>query len=121
MHLPIKKPSLITLFCIALLGTPASYAEADGPDYWAVTDVSHGSALNLRRGPNTGFRVIKRIPWNAVKLENRGCVPNLNFAEYSALNQSEQKLLGRISWCRVAYKNQQGWVAARYLRESNVH
>lgn len=111
---------LFLLMTSTLLMTPA-FAEADGPDYWAVTDVNAGSTLRLRLGPNTGFRAIGSIPWNAVKLENRGCIPNLSFGEYSELNSNEQDLLRSISWCRVAYKNQQGWVSSQYLRESNVH
>ena len=108
-------------FVLLTLAAPLAFAEATGPDYWAVTGINPSSTLNLRLGPSTGFRAVGTIPASAVKLENRGCTPDLSFGEWQALNNREQRLLRIISWCRVAYKNQQGWVAARYLRESNVH
>lgn len=76
-----------------------------GPDFWQVTGVTAGDALNLRRRPSTGAGILARLP-NGTVLRNDGC-----------------RMSGGQRWCRVETTDGSrilGWVAGRYLRESGA-
>lgn len=73
---------------------------ADGPDYWRVTNVPLGDALNIRARPKANGAVIARAP-NGARLRNLGC-----------------RLTGQTRWCRVELRDGSiGWAAGRFLRE----
>ncbi len=75
-----------------------------GPDYWEVTGVGAGDALNMRRGPSTKEAIIISFA-NGSILRNKGC-----------------RMVDGGRWCKVERPDNQavqGWVAGRYLRESS--
>ena len=74
-----------------------------GPDYWKVS-AGDGFALNLRAGPSTRYKAIGKLR-NGEVLQNRGC-----------------RLTGSERWCaiREAHSGITGWVAGRYLIESDA-
>lgn len=97
----------IPLLILAALLSPASaLAQSDtaaGPDFWAVTGIAAGSALNVRSGPSASASIVSRISGGTI-VRNLGC-------------EGE----GRTRWCRVEAPDRQafnGWVFGRYLVES---
>ncbi len=77
--------------------------EAGGPDYWAVSGLTAGEKLNVRRGPSRAERVVATFRNGAV-LANLGC-----------------RRVDAQRWCKVQnpdFANQAGWANGRYLRES---
>lgn len=73
---------------------------AGGPDYWRVTNVPIGDALNIRSRPAANAAVIARAP-NGVRLRNLGC-----------------RASGQTRWCRVELRDGSiGWANGRFLRE----
>lgn len=79
-------------------------AEASGPDWWAVTGVGAGDALNVREGPSINDRVVARVS-NGTVLRNGGCLGE-----------------GRSRWCKVSAPDDSftGWSSGRFLRESGA-
>ncbi len=85
------------------LGRP-EFADAlsGGPDFWEVSGVGEGEALNIRGGPSTRYPVIAPVNHGRV-LQNQGC-----------------RLTGEQRWCqiRVTGSGVTGWVAGRFLVET---
>jgi hypothetical protein len=85
------------------IGRP-EYADglSGGPDYWMVSGVANGGALNLRAGPATRYEIVSVLR-NGNVLQNQGC-----------------RLTGEERWCqiRAAGSGVMGWVAGRYLVET---
>jgi hypothetical protein len=83
---------------------PPDLAESlvGGPEFWAVTGLTGNSRLNLRAEPVAAGRILARLANGAI-LRNLGC----------AMVEGEH-------WCRIGQPDgtAQGWVVARYLRES---
>lgn len=75
---------------------------AGGPDWWQVSGLQEGSAVNLRSGPHTRYPAVSRAA-NGELARNRGC-----------------RMTGPDRWCDVRFQGsgQQGWVAGRYLIEA---
>lgn len=75
-----------------------------GPDFWEVTGLSAGDALNLRADAGTGFDILARLPSGEI-VENHGC-----------------KMVGDTRWCQVkrTESGMAGWVSGQYLREASV-
>ena len=73
-----------------------------GPDYWMVSGLANGSALNLRAGPATRYGIVSVLR-NGDVLQNQGC-----------------RLTGQERWCRIRAMGSgvTGWVAGRYLIET---
>jgi len=74
-----------------------------GPDFWAVTGVPSGDALNLRAGPSVREATLLQLAEGAV-VRNLGCRP-----------------IDGARWCRVQLRGDAdaiGWVNGRYLREA---
>ncbi|MFK7744100.1 MAG: SH3 domain-containing protein [Roseobacter sp.] len=73
-----------------------------GPDYWKVSGVGGGDALNLRSGPGTRYAVQEKLR-NGDVLGNLGC-----------------RLSGAMRWCqiRTVGAGATGWVAGQYLIET---
>lgn len=73
-----------------------------GPDFWEVTGVSAGDALNMRSAPSPRSPLVLRFQ-NGATLRNLGC-----------------KIIHGGRWCRVERLGEptaRGWVNGRYLRE----
>jgi len=108
------------LFCILALlaAAPALvHAQADGPDFWAVTGVRPDDALNLRVAPDADSRAIARIPHNARGLKNFGCPNEVTFEQWKRMTQAQRDWAARSRWCQIEYRGQRGWVAGRFLKE----
>jgi len=106
---------LITVALLVLLSN--AWADADGPDNWRVAHILPGGFLNLRKGPSVQFGIVAKIPHNATELENLGCSPDFNSSEWAEFSSEESKLALAMRWCRVGYKDVNGWVHSKYLTE----
>lgn len=104
-----------------LLCAPLAYAEADGPDHFAVRGVAPGDVLNMRAEPSPRARKVGAIPPAATCVRNLGCQGGLSVQEFTTLSpaQQQQRLRENPRWCRVEYRGIQGWVAGRYLAEGS--
>jgi hypothetical protein len=102
------------------LGTSWPYlawSEADGPDYWAVKNVSQDDHLNLRKGPSIKFSVVAPIPSGFLHLENLGCSPVLTITDWERFSEYERDVAVSLRWCRVRFHDHVGWVKGSYLQE----
>ena len=96
------KPYFLTLSLTAMLAFGAvntAYATADGPDFYAVTRVAGTDGLALRHIASSRGRIVARIPFNAVRVQNKG-------------DRSG-------SWCKVQYATSVGWASCQHLTESD--
>jgi uncharacterized protein YraI len=109
--------SRFVLFMVLQLLAPSALSDADGPDYWAVTEIVQGSHLNIRIGPSVKFSIIGTVPSDFKHLKNLACYPDFTITEWEQFNQYERKLAMEMRWCRVKYKDIIGWVNAKYLTE----
>ncbi len=110
------------MVCSGLLGfatllSPAALSEASGPDYFAVTGIAVGGALNVRLGPTTATTKIGQIPHGARGIQNLGCRGGPSFAEWQGMSEQQRAASADRRWCKVRYQRLVGWVSARYLRE----
>jgi len=98
---------------------PTANAEADGPDYYRVSDVAAAALLNIRAEPTSQATKVGSIPPNADCVRNLGCQGGLTLQEFTTLNQAEQakRLQQNPRWCQIEYQGVTGWVAGRYLVE----
>ena len=94
-------------------------AEADGPDFFAVTGVTVDDVLNIRVEPTAASRKIGEIPHDGRQVRNLGCQGVPSFAEWERMTESERKDSAMHRWCRISYQGTEGWVAGRYLREDS--
>ncbi|TXL80437.1 SH3 domain-containing protein [Vineibacter terrae] len=97
---------LVACAGLALARAPVpATAQDSSPSSWAVTGVSAGRTLNLRAQPSPSSESVGAVPRDARGLANLGCreLPD----QPAALKR----------WCRVRYKNAEGWVARRFLKE----
>lgn len=87
---------------IGLAGGDFADGLAGGPDWWQVTGLQDGSALNIRSGPHIRYPTLGRAA-NGELAQNRGC-----------------RMTGADRWCSLRFdgSGQQGWVAGRYLTEA---
>jgi uncharacterized protein YraI len=110
----------LLLAFLAVTWAPAALAEADGPDFYAVTGVAADDVLNLRAGPSAGAEKIGEIPHDGRGLRNLGCEGLPSFADWQTMTPQEREESRRHYWCRVAYRGLEGWVAGRFLREDSA-
>ena len=105
--------------CTFLLTGSIVLAEADGPDFWAVTEVKDDDVLNVREKADPHSKKIGEIPPDGTCIKNLGCVGGLTFEEFSTLSDEEKKRIERERprWCKIEYGTTVGWVAGRYLKE----
>jgi uncharacterized protein len=111
---------VLLLFMLKPAMLPPAYAEADGPDFYAVAGVSVNDVLNIRSGPDAGARKIGSIPYDGRGLRNLGCEGDPSFAEWQRMNAAERKAAARQRWCRIEYQGIRGWVAGWYLTEDSA-
>lgn len=80
-----------------------SYVNAQaftGPATYAVVWVKSADTLRLRAGPSTHYKILKNIPFNAIKVKNLG-------------------IRTTSGWCKVQYLGVSGWSFCKYLGESS--
>ncbi len=97
-----------------------AHAEADGPDYFRITGIAPDKALNVRAAPGIDSRRVGSIPAGSDGIRNLGCQGGLSFAEWQNASEAERKGAQRSRWCRVRFKDIEGWVAARFLAEGTT-
>ena len=107
----------VSLLLVTASWAPAALADADGPDFYAVTGVAVEDTLTVRAGPSETAEKVGEIPHDARGLRSLGCQGMPTFAEWQAMTPEERADSGRNHWCRVSYRGAEGWVAARFLRE----
>jgi hypothetical protein len=106
------------LCTLTLLTVPApAQAQADEPDFWAVTGVRSDDALNLRAAPDGDSRRIARIPHNARGLKNYGCPNTVSFEQWKRMTDAQRDKAAQSRWCQVGFNGKKGWVAGRFLKE----
>ena len=105
------------------LGASTASAEADGPDFYAVTGVAANDVLNIREEPQADAPKLGEIPHDGVCIRNLGCQGGLTFQEFTELSEEQKaiRLREHPRWCKVEYRGIAGWVAGRYLRESECN
>jgi hypothetical protein len=72
----MNTPLMLLLFCLAFVPCLV-FADADGPDYWEVRDVSEGDVLNIRTEADWRSQKIGEIPADGRCVKNLGCVGGL--------------------------------------------
>jgi len=115
MHYPLLIVILLALFS----GT--AVAEADGPDYYQLHDVSSGNTLHIRAEPHPDATRLGKIPSAGDCIRNLGCQGGLTFQEFTTLSKAQQtqRLTENPRWCKIEYQDIVGWVAGRYLAEGS--
>jgi hypothetical protein len=102
---------------LAALGYgPLAAPAQEMPTHWAVTGVAADDVLHLRDVPSADSRSLARIPHNARGLKHLGCRRNQLPLEQWARMSDNARREALTQWCRVQYRDQQGWVAGRFLR-----
>jgi uncharacterized protein YraI len=110
--------SLRGAFAAALVLAQLPAAMSDGgPDYWAVTGIPVGGALNIYREPTTEAPILGAIPWLGTKLANLGCIHEPTYREWLAMSEEERRQAAERRWCRIRYCDLDGWVRGKFLRE----
>ncbi len=109
----------VTVALVILVAASArvAYAEADGPDWWAVTGVSADDVLNMRAEASVSSRKIGAIPPDGQGLRNLGCTGAMSYAEWEKATEAERERAKGNKWCKIEYRGTTGWVAGRYLME----
>ncbi len=101
-----------------MLSLPSiAHAEADGPDWWAVTGVGPDDVLNIRAEPSPSADKIGAIPPDTQGLRNLGCTGAMSYAEWEKATEAERERAKGNKWCKIEYRGTTGWVAGRYLME----
>ncbi|WP_318406331.1 SH3 domain-containing protein [Photobacterium leiognathi] len=110
----IIKPAILAVTALGLCSTfiNLAYATAGGPDYYDV--------LNIREEPVYSAKKLGEIPYDGICLQNRGCVGGVTYQEFSTLSDAELAVIRkqRPRWCKVNYQGTEGWVAAKYVMET---
>ena len=112
---------IISSFLSVVLMIFSAAAEADGPDYWAVTGVAVDDVLNIREEPDPHSKKVGQIPFDGSCIKNLGCVGGLTFEEFTTLSEEEKRRIARERprWCKIDYQGIVGWAAGKYLREGS--
>ena len=117
--------SVACLLAVAALGSGpgTASAEADGPDFFAVTGVATDDVLNIRERPQAQAPKLGEIPPDGVCIRNLGCQGGLTFQEFNELSEEQKarRVREHPRWCKIEYRSMTGWVAGRYLREGECN
>ena len=97
-----------------------AHAEADGPDYYAVTGVATDDVLNIRAGPSAASAKIGQIPPDGRHLRNLGCRGGPSFAQWQRMDEAQRRRAARQRWCKISYQGIEGWVAGRFVKEDGA-
>jgi len=89
-------------FAALVLAACGARADADGPDFYAVTGVAADDVLNIRAEPNAHARKIGAIPPDGTCVRNLGCRGGLTFQEFTELSPTQQaeRLRENPRWCK---------------------
>ncbi|WP_434139150.1 SH3 domain-containing protein [Photobacterium leiognathi] len=116
------KPAMLVVTALGLCSAfiNLAYATADGPDYYDVHLVEKHDVLNIREEPVYSAKKLGEIPYDGICLQNRGCVGGVTYQEFSTLSDAELAVIRkqRPRWCKVNYQGTEGWVAAKYVMET---
>lgn len=110
---------LILLALIEAIRVTPALATADGPDFYAVTDVAANDVLDLRDAPSAQAAKIGRIAHDARGLRNLGCRGLPSIDDWERMTEQQRRESRMNYWCKVAYQGVEGWVAGRFLREDS--
>ncbi len=115
----MNRAVLAFIFLLPILAAQPTLVEADatGPDFFAVVDVSSDDALNMRIGSSADFPKIGELPHDADGIANLGCIGGMTFAEWSDASEEEREAARFKRWCLVGYDRLVGWSSGRYLTE----
>ncbi len=75
--------------------------EMNSSETWKIIKIKSDDHLNMRSGPSTRFRVLRKIPYNAGKL----------------IYLNEQKKNGKTIWKKIKYNNVKGWVSSKFIEK----
>lgn len=111
----------ITIGALAICIAAASQANADagGPDSWAVTGVAADDVLNIRAEPNASSRIVGTVPPDGRGLANLGCTGVPSFAQWEQMSEHARQTAGANRWCRIRYRDTEGWVRGKFLAEGS--
>lgn len=115
----MSRQAAIAALLVAASWIPMAHATADGPDFYAVTDVAVDDVLNLRAGPSEDAEKIGQIAHDARGLQNLGCQGLLSFSEWERMTTKEREANRKHYWCKVRHQGVDGWVDGRFLREDS--
>ena len=90
----MKKRAVAVLIAVSLAAVTGHHSPANAQSAWA----SVVTGLNMRQGPSTQYGVITTIPGGSTVPVHR-CTSG-------------------YSWCEVSHAGRNGWVSARYLRDT---
>jgi hypothetical protein len=97
---------LAVAFAALLLAVPAFAQQREvrssGPGTYRVHGVPRGYSLNIREQPETGSKLIGRIPSGTRKIRGFGCTDDTP---------------KRDLWCRVKHRDVVGWVSEEFIRQ----
>lgn len=113
-------PGAIVGVILAMMAPGASFAEADGPDFYRVTGVASDDVLNIRARPSASGDKVGSIPHDGDGIANLGCEGGLSYAEWSAASEEERAASSRHRWCQISFEGVEGWVAGRFLAEGSA-
>ncbi|SDJ82848.1 META domain-containing protein [Aliiruegeria lutimaris] len=115
----MNRTVLAFILLLPILAAQPTLVEADatGPDYLAVVDVSSDETLNMRVGPSADFPKIGELPHDADGVANLGCIGGLTFADWSEASEEEREASSFKRWCLVGYDRLVGWSSGRFLTE----
>ncbi len=94
-------------------------ADASGPDFFRVVDVTGGDRLNMRTAASTEGAVISSIPPDANGITNFGCQGGLTLEQWSDATEAERNASRSRRWCLVGYDRVIGWSSGRFLAEGS--
>ena len=111
--------AVIAALFVAANWIPMVQATADGPDFYAVTDVAADDVLDLRAGASEDAAKIGQIAHDACGLQNLGCQGLPSYDEWERMTGKEREASRNHYWCKVRYQGVEGWVEGRFLREDS--
>ncbi len=103
----MKRISLSAFIVMALISVDVSLSMANANDkttIFKVTNVSPQGSLKLRAWPSAKSRIKQSLPHNAVDLTETG----------------KQRTIGKSKWVEVKWRDNRGWVNAKYITKTGV-
>ncbi|MHA1128147.1 MAG: META domain-containing protein, partial [Alphaproteobacteria bacterium] len=98
----------------------AVFAEADGPDFFKVVNVSSDDVLNIRVDATADSEKVGEIPAYGAGIQNLGCYGQLTYEQYEAATDAERAAGSHRRWCNIVYEGVEGWVSGHYLAEDSA-